>query len=371
MNILLGLTGSVASTLYMKLIEEFSKLGNVDVILTENAKKFANPQILLQSKARTIYVDEDEWYIEDGVCEYRKWRKGDPILHIELRRKAAALVIAPCSANTLAKISGGICDNLLTSVVRAWDLNRPWFIAPAMNTHMWNHPITNKQLSEVSAYGCNVIYPQSKKLACGDNGIGALADIDKIVDEVRQSLKWSFPLERCSGIPVTPHPGAFKAVRRDNHVHTGVDLYTDEGQPIRACESGTIVSIEPFTGAKDGSPWWKDTDAILIEGASGVICYGELEPSPLVNVGMQIQRGDVIGRVKRVILEGKERPEITGWKPSMLHMELYPHGTTKASDGYINARDLLQDPTPYLLKSIPPFCNHGVLQELMWEPPKA
>lgn len=62
---------------------------------------------------------------------------GDPVLHIELRRWADVLVLAPLSANTMAKVAHGLCDNLLTSVVRAWDYAKPMIVAPAMNTYMW------------------------------------------------------------------------------------------------------------------------------------------------------------------------------------------------------------------------------------------
>ncbi len=237
-----------------------------------------------------------------------------------------------------------------------------------MNTHMWDHPITHDQIKKLEKFGYLVLNPQSKLLACGDVGNGALADIDLISFWIQSRLQWVFPLKECSGIPVTPHPGAFKAVRRDNHIHTGVDLYADEGSDVTACESGVVVSVEPFTGAKDNSPWWKDTDAVLIEGASGVICYGEIEPDLLMTVGTRVFAGQHVGKVKRVILEGKERFEITGWKPSMLHLELYPHGTTKASDGYINVRDLLQDPTPYLMSAR--AASLQIQKPLTWEPPK-
>lgn len=369
MNIILGLTGSVATTIYLKLIDKLSELGTVDVVLTEKAASFVDALTLSHSKARHIYCDSNEWYIKDKD-HYRKWKKSDPILHIELRKQASVLVIAPCSANTLAKLANGICDNLLTCLARAWDLNRPVIVAPAMNTHMWDHPITMDHIYTINGFGYKVVMPQVKTLACGDTGVGALADIDEIVSKIKIQTQWYFPLARCPGIPVTPHPGAFKAVRRDNHIHTGVDLYTDEGASVSACEEGVVVSIEPFTGPKDNSPWWKDTDAILIEGKSGVICYGELEPVPFLKVGYKVNRGTTIGYVKRVILEGKERPEITGWKPNMLHLELYPHGTTKASDGYINVRDFLQDPTPYLLNARPQIVTNPPFKPITWEPPK-
>lgn len=79
-------------------------------------------------------------------------------------------LIAPLSANTLAKISHGLCDNLLTSVARAWDYNKPMLIAPAMNTFMWDNPLTGEQLKKMESLGAMVISPVIKTLACGDTG---------------------------------------------------------------------------------------------------------------------------------------------------------------------------------------------------------
>lgn len=83
--------------------------------------------------------------------------------------------------NTLAKISNGLCDNLLTNVVRAWDYTKPLYIAPACNTFMWNSLITKKQIKIMVEMGAIIIPPVSKTLACGDTGVGAMADIDQIV----------------------------------------------------------------------------------------------------------------------------------------------------------------------------------------------
>ena len=159
---------------------------------------------------------------------------------------------------------------------------------------------------------------------------------------------WMFPLlaDRCTGIPINPHPGCFGFKRKDS-VHTGVDLYTIDEEPVYACEDGVVVGIEPFTGVKDNSPWWYDTDCILIEGHSGVICYGEV--TTYKSVGDRVRVNDFIAKVKRVILHGRERFDIPGWRPSMLHLELYYKGTRKASNGF--ERDVLRDPTPYLLES--------------------
>ncbi len=101
------------------------------------------------------------------------------------RNWASALVIAPLDANTLAKIANGICDNLATCIARAWPVGqKPMFIAPAMNTAMWEHPITETHLSTLRSWGVKVINPVVKTLACGDKGVGAMASRVDIVQHI-------------------------------------------------------------------------------------------------------------------------------------------------------------------------------------------
>ncbi|PPS14373.1 hypothetical protein GOBAR_AA06212 [Gossypium barbadense] len=128
-----------------------------------------------------LYTDEEEW---------SSWGKiGDSVLHIELRRWADIMVIAPLSANTLGKIAGGLCDNLLTCVVRAWDYSKPMFVAPAMNTFMWSNPFTEKHLMTIDELGISLIPPVSKRLACGDYGNSAMAEPSLIHSTVRLFLE--------------------------------------------------------------------------------------------------------------------------------------------------------------------------------------
>ncbi len=104
----------------------------------------------------------------------------DPVLHIDLRKWAHVLVIAPLDANTLGKIANGLCDNLLTCILRAWDFetpSKPVVVCPAMNTCMYKHPITSKQLEVVTKeLGFRLVEPVEKVLACGDKGVGAMAE---------------------------------------------------------------------------------------------------------------------------------------------------------------------------------------------------
>ncbi|KAM9815793.1 phosphopantothenoylcysteine decarboxylase isoform 2-T2 [Syngnathus typhle] len=156
--VLVGVTGSVAALKLPVLVAELLQLPGVDVrvVTTEHAQHFYNPEEV----SVKIYDDKDEWEM---------WsQRSDPVLHIELRRWADLLVIAPLDANTLGKIASGICDNLLTCVVRAWDSGRPLLFCPAMNTAMWQHPITAQQVDRLKEFGYVEIPCIAKKLVCGD-----------------------------------------------------------------------------------------------------------------------------------------------------------------------------------------------------------
>ena len=197
-NVILGMTGSVASIKARELITKLAflaapRLPSLKVVATKAAKHFFNWEELkndLSSLNIGFHSDEEEW---------RDWKKvGDPVLHIELRRWADILVIAPCSANTLAKLANGLCDDLLSCIVRAWDFkdpNKRLIIAPAMNTMMWESPFTQKHLETLVELGggtmdnqkrVQIIGPVEKTLACGDVGNGAMASPEDIARLVRR-----------------------------------------------------------------------------------------------------------------------------------------------------------------------------------------
>lgn len=197
-NVILGMTGSVASIKAGELIMRLAYLAGprvtlLKVVATKAAKHFFNWEELNEfwfHHAVEFHSDEEEW---------RDWKKvGDPVLHIELRRWADILVIAPCSANTLAKLANGLCDDLLSCIVRAWDFkdpNKRLIIAPAMNTMMWESPFTQKHLETLVELGggtmddqkrVQIIGPVEKTLACGDVGNGAMASPEDIARLVRR-----------------------------------------------------------------------------------------------------------------------------------------------------------------------------------------
>ncbi|KRX93533.1 Phosphopantothenoylcysteine decarboxylase [Trichinella pseudospiralis] len=189
-NVLIGCTGSVASTKLPELVHQILKNchhsnGRVDVrvVTTENALAFFE----IDKLSVFVYRDADEWMA---------WKqRGDPILHVQLRRWADILVIAPLDANSMAKISSGICDNLLTSLVRAWDCAKPVYICPAMNTYMWEHPLTYKQMDKLkNLFGFKEVPCIEKELMCGDRGYGAMASVDMIVSIVQCAMKSHFAI---------------------------------------------------------------------------------------------------------------------------------------------------------------------------------
>src|SRR5205814_1321206 len=137
------------------LYEELKQAGHrVKVVATQASLYFFDPAALDPADparpARNpdvVSLDEDEW---PGRSAGRHYQRDDPVLHIELRRWAELLVIAPLDANTLAKLAQGLCDNCLTCVWRAWDPGRPVVLAPAMNTLMWEHPLTARHLRQLT-----------------------------------------------------------------------------------------------------------------------------------------------------------------------------------------------------------------------------
>ena len=219
-RVMLGVTGSVAAVKTPDLYQALCDAGcEVKIVATSPALSFFDPSPWRSTTpseldSGTLFLDSDEWPQE------RLFRIGEPVLHIELRKWADLLLIAPLDANTLAKVALGLCDNLLTCVYRAWDLTRPVVLAPAMNTMMWEHPATARHFRQLGEdYGgsfnlaqrsssmsqidtaltaiqescpnLRVVGPVSKRLACGDEGVGGMAPVAEIVSETLSLLKKS------------------------------------------------------------------------------------------------------------------------------------------------------------------------------------
>ncbi|MBI3822331.1 MAG: phosphopantothenoylcysteine decarboxylase [Planctomycetes bacterium] len=190
-NVLLGVTGSVAAIYTPELYRELRNAGHaVQLVATKSSLYFFDAAAIeatpVGSRNKEIVIlDDDEW-------PNAHYQRGDPVLHIDLRRWADVLLIAPCDANTLAKLALGITDNCLTCVYRAWDATRPVILAPAMNTLMWEHPATARHLAQITADlrgSLRIAPPISKTLACDDIGVGAMAERPAILNVVAGLLQ--------------------------------------------------------------------------------------------------------------------------------------------------------------------------------------
>lgn len=176
-TILIGITGGIAAYKIYELIRMYKKNGfNVKVITTQNAMNFVSELTLTTLSNNEIYTDNFD------MKEYKPE-------HISLCDEGDILVIAPATANTISKIANGICDNLLTSITCAF--NKPIYIAPAMNTNMWNNSIIQENIQKLKNSGVQILEPESGYLACGTNGNGRLCSIDKIYSETINSFNKS------------------------------------------------------------------------------------------------------------------------------------------------------------------------------------
>ena len=173
-NVLVGITGAIAAYKVCELIRLFKKNNaNVKVVVTPNALNFVT-KTTLESLSQNA-VDIEQFNIQEYKPE-----------HIALTDEADIFVIAPASANTIAKMALGICDNLLTSTFCAF--KKPVVIAPCMNTNMWENPAVEKNIETLKNRGIKVIEPDTGFLACGTKGKGRLADINLIYDTVKDIL---------------------------------------------------------------------------------------------------------------------------------------------------------------------------------------
>lgn len=176
-TIILGVTGSIAA---YKACEILSLLGkesrfDVHVVLTKEAGEFVTAltfQTLSRNKVITdIFEIPEDWSPR----------------HTSLADKADLILIAPATANIMAKLAAGICDDMLTCVVYA--TKAPVLIAPAMNEKMYRHPITQENIARLKKIGYSFIGPVKGRLACGHEDIGHIAGVEEITNEAKRLLK--------------------------------------------------------------------------------------------------------------------------------------------------------------------------------------
>lgn len=165
-SVLLGVAGGVAAYKAVSLASKLTQAGAaVDVVMTPAAREFVTPLSFAAVTHRKVHTGQ--------------WESDRKPEHIALAERPDAVVVAPCTANTMAKIAYGLADNLLTSVLLA--TKRPVLIAPAMNAGMWTAAPTQRNLATLRGDGRRFIGPATGNLACGDKGIGRMAEPEAIV----------------------------------------------------------------------------------------------------------------------------------------------------------------------------------------------
>ena len=166
-RVLLGVTGSIAAYKAAELVRLFVKGGDdVTVVMTPAAAKFVQPLTFQTLSRNQVYVDQ--------FAPPAEWKPE----HIALADSADLVIVAPATANTLAKMRFGIADNLLTSVLLA--TRAPIFVAPAMNDGMWANAATQENIAALAARGIRIIAPEEGALACGSSGRGRMASPESI-----------------------------------------------------------------------------------------------------------------------------------------------------------------------------------------------
>ncbi len=180
-HILLGVSGSIAAYKAAELVSKLSQAGaQVDVILTQAAEKFIMPLTFASLTGRKVFTDADLWGDEAHV------------LHVGLAHSADLLVIAPCTANTIAKMAGGIADNLLT--VTALAARCPILLAPAMDVGMYAHPATQENVRVLRERGVTFAGPAEGRLASGLSGLGRMLEPIELLGHIRLLLGKNGPL---------------------------------------------------------------------------------------------------------------------------------------------------------------------------------
>ncbi len=173
MNIVLGITGSIAAYKAADLASQLVKDGHeVHVVMTRAATEFITPLTLQVLTRQPVLVS-----LED---EKQSWKPG----HIELADHADLFLVAPASADAIGHFANGLAPDPLSSIYLALPRTTPVLIAPAMNGKMWKHPATQRNVARLVEDGCKFINPAEGDLACGYQGVGRLAAIEEILAKV-------------------------------------------------------------------------------------------------------------------------------------------------------------------------------------------
>lgn len=177
-KLILGLSGGIACYKAAELTRKLTGAGaTVQVVMTHAATQFITPVTLQALSGHPVFSDQWDARIANNMA------------HIDLTRHADAIVIAPCSANFMAKLAHGICDDLLSTLCVARPATLPLLIAPAMNVEMWQNAATRRNAATIAADGISLMGPDAGQQACGETGMGRMLEPQQLLDEIIASFQ--------------------------------------------------------------------------------------------------------------------------------------------------------------------------------------
>jgi phosphopantothenoylcysteine decarboxylase/phosphopantothenate--cysteine ligase len=211
-RILLGVSGGIAAYKALELVRLMTGAGHaVRVVQTPASRRFVGAASFEALTGAPVLVSEFERDPARGAFPGQPLPDHEPLSHLELVARAEAYVIAPASANTIAKLAAGLADNLLSSCALAADC--PLVLAPAMNNRMYEHPATQANLRTLRERGARIVEPDSGRLASrGEHGVGRLAEPSRILEVCERALAGS-DTDAHSGGDAQDSTGAWGALR--------------------------------------------------------------------------------------------------------------------------------------------------------------
>ena len=240
-TVLVGVAGCIAAYKTCEIVRQLQKAGvRVKVVMTEHATEFVGPTTFRALTHEPVAVDLFD-------------EAGAPVHHVSLAQECDAFLIAPCTANVLAKLANGVADDLLTTTAVACEA--PLLVAPAMNVHMYEDETTQENLATLAARGVQIIEPKVGWLACGETGKGALESVEVIVAETLKTLGLKRDMEDISVLVTAgPTQEPIDAVRYISNRSSGKMGYAIAKAAIQRGAQVTLVSgpvaLEPVDGAK-------------------------------------------------------------------------------------------------------------------------
>lgn len=242
-RIVLGITGGIAAYKSAELTRLLKKSGiDVQVVMTDAGTRFITPVTLQALSGNAVFVDT--W---DG-------RIANNMAHIELSRNADVILIAPASADFLAKLANGLCNDLLSTLCIARQPTCSLLVAPAMNREMWENPATQRNVAQLRADGIRVLGPTSGDQACGETGMGRMLEADSLVAEIEAFYRPKALAGKRALVTAGPTFELIDPVRGITNRSSGKMGYAIARALIEAGAEVVLISgpteIEPPYGAK-------------------------------------------------------------------------------------------------------------------------